>query len=191
MAKRSDKRTAGPKAGARAVPVPTRSDTVTVAALIELDQWRRYELGVEALCELICDILVSLTQAAELDKSAARRASTDFAQRFSGFSLAVANPTVMLNMDGWVPPMSTGRLLWMCLKRVLEFTEALSERDSTAHWRQIHEIVEAWRDAWGDDKRAQIAQARFSTLTGITRGHQNKLHYMHEALVKALSEVQA
>ena len=180
MAKRINKRLTLPKTGVRAVPT-----------VIEIDQWRRYELGVEALCELICEILSSLAQMGELEQAAAKKVSSSFAQRFSGISLAVANPAVMLDMDGWVPPMTTGRLLWMCLKRVLEFTQALSERDPKAYWHQLHDIVEAWRDAWGDDRRAQIAQTRFSTLTGITRRHQSKLRYMHEALVKALSEVQA
>jgi hypothetical protein len=192
MTKRHDKRSTRPILGLQTgQAAPTRSEVVVIADLLEYDEWRRYEFGVEALCELACDILSSLTDSAEIDQATCRRVSDSFARRFSGINLAVANPQLALSMEGWVAPVSVGKLLWLSLKRVMEFSELLADKEPTGQWRQIYDIIEAWRDAWGDDKRACMAQARFSTLTGITRGRQSKLRYMHDALIKALSVVQA
>lgn len=83
-------------------------------------------------------------------------------------------------------------LVWMCLTQATHWMNSLVRVHSKSRWEEVLETVLAWQDAWGNDARAKYAQAKFSTLTGIVRGATDDKHaYMHTALIKALSDVQA
>ncbi len=87
---------------------------------------------------------------------------------------------------------SARMLVWMCLTRATGWMESLVRVHSKTRWRELQEIIVAWRDAWGNDARAKYAEARFTTLTGIVRAAtEDHDAYMHAALIKALSDVQA
>jgi hypothetical protein len=80
----------------------------------------------------------------------------------------------------------------MCLRRAISWMRNLVRIHSNGRWEEVAEMIVAWLDAWGNDARAKYAQARFTTLTGIVRGANEEHHaYMHAALIKALSDVQA
>jgi hypothetical protein len=152
------------------------------------DKTLRYELGVEALCELASEITVGL---ASSDRLRGPDALASFVHRYWGISYASRGEHVPPSAFGTAARMRTTALLWLCLERILELTDHLGRHAGGAQWRQFHEIIHAWRDSWGDDGRARIAQARFSTLTGLTREGEARVEYMHSALVKALSIVGA
>jgi hypothetical protein len=145
---------------------------------------RRYELGVEAICQLTTDLV---TLRAENRDAAA---PADEIQRYWEISYAV--------LDQPLPDMrraakvTTGMLIWMCLTRATGWMTNLVQDHSRDRWQEVQEMIVAWQDAWGNDARAKYAQARFTTLTGIVRGANEDHHtYMHTALIKALSDVQA
>lgn len=161
------------------------------AALIagdHFDKTLRYELGVEALCELASEMTVALACSGTVRGA---DALASFVHRYWGISYASRGQHIPPSAFATPARMRTTALLWLCLERILELTDYLGRNAGGAQWRQFHEIIHAWRDSWGDDARARIAQARFSTLTGLTRDGEARVEYMHSALVKALSIVGA
>jgi hypothetical protein len=176
MARHSSKQFAKLTSGAADLAQP---DTLTMT--------RRHELGVEALCELATEILVAV---ADSDDDQRFNAPARFVHRYWGISytaLGKETPPGLRGM-GSLPALM---LLWMCLERISVLTRELASQNENSNWPQVHEMVVAWRDCWGDDERAKIAQARFSTLTGLTRGGQKRSTYLNSALIAALSVVQA
>ena len=153
-------------------------------ALCNMDDVRRYELGVEAICQLTTDVLA--ISAKNHDAEAPAR----LVRRYWEIShAALAEPLPDLAR---VARMSAGKLLWMCLTRAIDLTKDLVRVHAKERWQEVQEVIIAWQDAWGDDARAQYAQANFATLTGIVRGAKQDYNaYMHAALVMALSDVQA
>lgn len=153
------------------------------AAFCEVDSVRRYELGVEAICQLTTDVLALCAKNPDAD------APAHLIRRYWGISYAAsAEPLPDLTRTA----MTVGTLLWMCLTRTIALTKDLVQVHSKDQWHEVRETIVAWQDAWGNDARAKYAQARFATLTGIVRGAKEEYHaYMHAALVKALSDVQA
>jgi hypothetical protein len=172
----------------RALPPSGQSVAATLVSTARFDKIRRYELGVEALCELASEITLTL---AGSDSMRGPDAMAAFVHRYWGISYASRGQPVPAGVFEAPARMRTTALLWLCLERILELTDYLGRHAAGAQWRQFHEIIHAWRDSWGDDTRARIAQARFSTLTGLTREGEARVEYMHSALVKALSIVGA
>ncbi len=149
-----------------------------------LDRTRRYELAVEAFCQLSSAVLQRATRKEEAAPASLVRQYWQFSYGAWGEpapDLVASRPTRM-NM---------GKLLWLCLTRVIELTDDLVRRRKHGNWQLVRDVIIAWRDAWGDDDTAKFAQARFSTLTGLSRGTEERITFMNSALIKALSEVQA
>jgi hypothetical protein len=148
---------------------------------------RCHELGVEALCELATEILLAVAGA---DDEQRFNAGADLVRRYWGISYAALGKETPLGLRS-MGPLPAPMLLWMCLERISALTRELAMQNENSNWPQVHEMVAAWRDSWGNDERAKIAQARFSTLTGLTRGSQKRAAYLNSALIAALSVVQA
>jgi hypothetical protein len=153
-------------------------------ALCNIDEVRRCELGVEAICQLTTDVLAISAKDHDIE------APMHLVRRFRGIcSAASLEPLPDLARAA---RMSAGMLLWMCLARAIELTKDLVRVHAKDRWQEVQEMIVAWQDGWGNDARAKYAQARFTTLTGIVRGaKQDYSAYMHAALVMALSDVQA
>ena len=161
--------------------------TAELASPETLSMTRCHEFGVEALCELATEILVAVAAA---DDDQRFDAAPELVRRYWGISytaLGRQTPPGLLGM-GLLPALM---LLWMCLERVSVLTHELALQNENSNWPQVHEMVVAWRDCWGEGERAKMAQARFSTLTGLTRGTQRRAAYLNSALITALSIVQA
>jgi hypothetical protein len=164
-----------------------RNGFARLVRLRSLDRVRRYEFGVEALCELTTEMLIAIGRSAD---ARGQGAAPSFVHRYWGISFAAWGSDMPEGIQG-IAPVPLQMLLWMCLERISELTHALGELKPHTHWQQVHEMVGAWRDSWGNDDRAKHAQARFSTLTGITRGSQQRGEYLRASLIEALSVVQA
>jgi hypothetical protein len=164
--------------------VVQKKGAAVCTALCNIDDVRRYELGVEAICQLTTDVLAISA------KRHAAVAPAHLVQRYWGISQATsAEPLPDLARAARV---SAGMLLWMCLARAIDLTKDLVRVHAKERWREVEEVIVAWQDAWGNDARAEYAQASFTTLTGIVRGAKEDYNaYMHAALVMALSDVQA
>jgi hypothetical protein len=152
-----------------------------------LSMTRCHEFGVEALCELTTEILMAV---AGCDDDQRLNASSALVRRYWGISYSAIGKDTPPGLRG-MGPLPALMLLWMCLERISILTRELALQNENSNWPQVHEMVVAWRDCWGDDERSKIAQARFSTLTGLTRGAQNRATYLKSALITALSVVQA
>ena len=152
------------------------------AACSQFDEARRLELGVEAICRLATEV-VELKM-----KNRDAIAPADLIDRYWGIVYAVsAQP-----LPSARTAVTTGMLVWMCLTRAIRWMKNLVHAHSKVRWEEVQEMIVAWQDAWGSDARAKYAQARFTTLTGIVCGANEEHHaYMHAALIKALSDVQA
>lgn len=148
---------------------------------------RCHEFGVEALCELATEILIAVAAAHDAQRLEARSA---LVRRYWGLSYAALGRQTPPGLRG-MGPLPALMLLWMCLERVSALTRELALQNENSNWPQVHEMVVAWRDCWGEGDRAKMAQARFSTLTGLTRGTQKRTAYLNSALIAALSVVQA
>jgi hypothetical protein len=148
---------------------------------------RSHEFGVEALCELATEILVAVSGA---DDGQRFNADPILVRRYWGISYSALGKETPQALRG-MGPLPALMLLWMCLERISVLAHELALQNENSHWPQVHEMVVAWRDCWGDDDRAQMAQARFSTLTGLTRNGQKRAAYLNSALIAALSVVQA
>jgi hypothetical protein len=161
-----------------------RNGAAVCAAFCEVDDARRYELAVEAICQLTTDVLALCA------KNHDAEAPVHLIRRYWGISYAAsAEPMSDLVRTA---NMTRGMLLWMCLTRTIALTKDLVRVHSKEQWQEVQEMIVAWQDAWGNDARAKYAQARFTTLTGIVRGAKEEYNaYMHAALVKALCDVQA
>jgi hypothetical protein len=149
-----------------------------------LDQTRRYEIAVEAFCQLSSDVL---TRASSKDEAAPALLVQQY-WRFSYGTWGEPAPEIVASRP---TRMNMGKLLWLCLTRVIELTDDLVRRKQHGNWQVVRDVIIAWRDAWGDDDTAKFAQARFSTLTGLSRGDEERSKFMNSALIKALSAVQA
>jgi len=152
-----------------------------------LTMTRRHEFGVEALCELATEILVAVVEADDEQRFNAR---AELVRRYWGISYSALGRDTPPGLRG-MGPLPALMLLWMCLERISVLTRELAMQLENSNWPQVHDMVVAWRDCWGDDERAKIAQARFSTLTGLTRDGQKRAAYLNSALIAALSVVQA
>lgn len=153
------------------------------AALCQFDDTRRYELGVEAICQLATEV-VKLRL-----KSRDAAAPADLIDRHWAIVYAVSAQTFSFERTAKV---TKDMLVWMCLRRAISWMRHLVSVHSTGRWEEVLEMIVAWLDAWGNDARAKYAQSRFTTLTGIVRGANEEQHtFMHAALIKALSDVQA
>jgi hypothetical protein len=153
------------------------------AAFCHFDDARRYELGVEAICQLATEVIEL-----RLNKRDAE-APADLIDRHWGIVYAVSAQTFSFERTAKV---TKDMLVWMCLRRAISWMRNLVRIHSNGRWEEMAEMIVAWLDAWGNDARAKYAQARFTTLTGIVRGANEEHHaYMHAALIKALSDVQA
>lgn len=148
------------------------------------DDARRCELGVEALCELAGD-------AARVLESGADEVSVRFVERFSGISMAAAGVEVPADLRERAHSMRVSKILRMCLSRVLQLTQHLTQSHGRTQWQSVHDMIDAWILSWGIDERARYAQARFSTLTGLVRGEEPHADYMYGALIEALSVIEA
>jgi hypothetical protein len=153
------------------------------AALCQFDEARRYELGVEAICQLATDVVALRV------KNRDAEAPAGLIERYWGIvDAASALPLPLARMAR----VTTGMLAWMCLTRATRWMKNLVRVHSKGCWEEVREMIVAWQDGWGNDARAKYAQARFATLTGIVRGATEEHHaYMHSALIKALADVQA
>ena len=159
-----------------------KNGAAVCAAFFQFDDARRLELGVEAICRLATDV-VELTV-----KNRDAEAPADLIDRYWGILYAVSAQPPLLPRKR----VTTGMLVWMCLARAIRWMKSLVRVHSKDRWQEVQEMIIAWQDAWGNDARAKYAQARFTTLTGIVRGANEEHHrYMHTALIKALSDVQA
>ena len=153
-------------------------------ALCNIDEVRRFELGVEAICQLTTDVLAISA------KNHDTEAPAELVQRYWG--ICHASSAEPLPDLARAARMSAGMLLWMCLTRAIDLTKDLVRVHAKDRWQEVQEVIVAWQDAWGNDARAKYAQASFTTLTGIVRGATEDYNaYMHAALVTALSDVQA
>ena len=153
------------------------------AVFCRFDDTRRYELGVEAICRLATDV------GALMVKNPEAKAPAELIERYWEIVHAVSDRAPLP-----LPRMSVtqGMLVWMCLTQATRWMDNLVRVHCKARWEEVREMIVAWQDAWGNDARAKYAQARFSTLTGIVREATDEQHaYMHTALIKALSDVQA
>jgi hypothetical protein len=167
----------------RRILVP-KNGAAVCAAFCEVDVARRYELAVEAVCQLTTDVLMLCA------KSPDAQAPAHLIRRYWGISHAASaeQPSDLVRTGN----MTAGMLLWMCLTRTTALTKDLVRIHSKEQWQDVQEMIIAWQDAWGNDARAKYAQARFATLTGIVRdAKQEYSAYMHAALLMALSDVQA
>lgn len=152
------------------------------AALCEFEAARRYELGIESLCRLAADAAALSLKNREAD------APAQLIERYWGIIHAVSARPLPLAHRG----VAAGMLVWLCLTHAIRWIENLARLKSNGPWEEVREMIVAWQDAWGTNARAKYAQARFTTLTGIVRGAAEEHHvYMHGALIKALSDVQA
>jgi hypothetical protein len=152
------------------------------AAICQFDDVRRYELGVEAICQLATEVVASRVK----NRDAA--AGADLIDRYWGIIYAVSAQPLPLAHKA----VSTDMLVWTCLTQATRWMKDLVRVHSRGRWEEVQEMIVAWQDAWGNDARAKYAQARFATLTGIVRGATEEHDvYMHGALIKALSDVQA
>jgi hypothetical protein len=152
------------------------------AALCQFDEARRCELGVEAICQLATEVVALRV------KNRDAKAPADLIDRYWGIIYAVSAEPLPLAHKA----VTTGMLVWMCLTHAIRWMKDLVRVHSKGRWEEVREMIVAWQDAWGNDARANYAQARFATLTGIVRGATEEHHaYMHSALIKALSDVQA
>ena len=168
-----------------AVPrMPRPPGAVVCTKLCALDQTRRYELAVEAFCQLSSKVL---ERAIRKDEAA----PAFLVQQYWKFSYGAWGEPAPDMVASRPTRMNMGKLLWLCLTRVIELTDDLVRRRQHGGWQLVRDVIIAWRDAWGDDDTARFAQARFSTLTGISRGDEERITFMNTALIKALSEVQA
>ncbi len=149
-----------------------------------IDQTRRYELAVEAFCQLSSEVL---QRACRKDEAA----PTLLVQQYWRFSYGTWGEPAPEIVASRPTRMNMGKLLWLCLTRVVELTDDLVRLKQHGNWQLVRDVIIAWRDAWGDDDSAKFAQARFSTLTGLSRGNEERSTYMNSALIKALSEIQA
>jgi hypothetical protein len=150
----------------------------------EMAEVRRYELAVEALCELV-------TETVPLLGKGDYRLQPNFMVRLAGISMAAWGDRLPDDMSRWIYPVRWSMFLWMCLSRILELTEQLAVSHPRAQWHQVHDTIISWRDSWGDDSRARYAQARFATLTGLAQGKEDRATFLHESLLKVLCDVQA
>jgi hypothetical protein len=159
----------------------------SVAGLIgsrHLDDARRCEFGVEALCELAGD-------AARVLENGGDEVTAHFVERFSGISMAAAGVAVPADLRERTHSMRVSRILRICLSRVLQLTQHLTQSHSRTQWQSVHEMIDAWINSWGNDDRARHAQARFSTLTGLVQGREPRADFLYAALIEALSVIQA
>jgi hypothetical protein len=153
------------------------------AELCQFDEARRYELGVEAICELATDVVALRL------KNRDAKVPAGLIERYWGIINAASPVALPLARTAQV---TTGMLAWMCLTRAIRWMKNLVSVHSKGRWEEVQEMIVAWQDAWGNDARAKYAQARFTTLTGIVRAATEEHDvYMHSALIKALSDVQA
>jgi hypothetical protein len=160
-----------------------KNGAVLCAAFCQFDEVRRFELGVEAMCRLATDVVALIV------KNRDAEAPADLIDRYWGIIYAVSDQTLP---SARMAKVTTDMLVWMCLKCATGWMKDLVRAHSKVRWQEVQEMIVAWQDAWGNDARAQYAQARFATLTGIVRKSDEKHDaYMHAALVKALSDVQA
>jgi hypothetical protein len=159
-----------------------KNGAAVCAAFFQFDDAHRLELGVEAICQLAIDVVELRV------KNRDAIAPADLIDRYWGIVYAVsAQP-----LPSARTAVTTGMLVWMCLTRAIRWMKNLVHAYSKGRWEEVQEMIVAWQDAWGNDARAKYAQARFTTLTGIVRGaNEEHLTYMHSALIKALSDVQA
>ncbi len=164
-----------------------QSGSTVVGRMVDasaMGEIRRYELGVEALSELAAET-VPMLGTGDYHRQPA------LMMRLAGISMSAWGEEVPHDMTQWVYPVRWSMFLWMSLSRILELTEHLAVRRPKAQWQQVHDAITAWRDSWGDDHRALDAEARFSTITGLTRGTESRVAFLHTSLVKMLSGVQA
>jgi hypothetical protein len=153
------------------------------AAFCQFDEVRRLELGVEAICQLATDVVALRV------KNRDAEAPADMIERYWAIIYAVSDQPLP---SARMAKVTTDMLVWMCLTRAIRWMKNLVRIHSRSRWEEVQEMIVAWQDAWGNDARAKYAQARFSTLTGIVRGATEEHRaYMHSALIKALSDVQA
>ena len=151
------------------------------AALCQFDDARRFELGVEAICQLTTDVVALRVKHRDAE------APGDLIDRYWGILYAVSALRPLQHMV-----VSTDMLVWMCLTRAIRWMNNLVRVHSEGRWEEVQEMIVAWQDAWGNDARAKYAEARFTTLTGIVRGATEEHDaYLRAALIKALSDVQA
>jgi hypothetical protein len=153
------------------------------AAFCRFDEVRRFELSVEAMCRLATDVVALKA------KNRNAEAPADLIDRYWGIIYAVSDQPLP---SARMAKLTTEMLVWMCLTRAIRWMKYLVRAHSKGRWQEVQEMIVAWQDAWGSDARAKYAQARFSTLTGIVRGATEEHRaYMHGALIRALSDVQA
>ena len=153
------------------------------AAFCQFDEVRRFELGVEAICQLATEV-VALRM-----KNRGAAAPADLLDRYWGIIYAVSDQPLP---SARMAKVTMDMLVWMCLTRAIRWMKNLVRVHARARWEEVREMIVAWQDAWGNDARAKYAQARFTTLTGIVRGATEEHHaFMHSALIRALSDVQA
>jgi hypothetical protein len=159
-----------------------KNGAAVCAAFSQFGDARRLELGVEAICQLA----VGVVEQRMKNRDAA--APADLIDRYWGIVYAVsAQPLPSAHTA-----VTTGMLVWMCLTRAIRWMKNLIHVHSKVRWEEVQEMIVAWQDAWGSDARAKYAQARFTTLTGIVRGANEEHHaFMHTAMIKALSDIQA
>jgi hypothetical protein len=159
-----------------------KNGAAVCAAFCEFDDARRYELGVEAICRLATEVVALRV------KNRDAQAPAELIERYWGILYAVSVQPLPLAHKA----VTTGMLVWMCLTQAIHWAKDLVRVHSKGRWEELQETIVAWQDAWGNDARAKYAQARFTTLTGIVRGAtQEHDAYLHAALIKALSDVQA
>jgi CO dehydrogenase/acetyl-CoA synthase gamma subunit (corrinoid Fe-S protein) len=163
---------------------PSQKNGATVSAEFRrFDDARRYELGVEAICQLAAEVVALRVKTREA------KAGADLIDRYWGIIYAVSAESLPLASNFKV---TKDMLVWMCLTRAISWMKNLVRVHSKSRWEEVQEMIVAWQDAWGNDARAQYAQAKFTTLSGIVRGaNEEHQSYMHTALIKALSDVQA
>jgi hypothetical protein len=160
-----------------------KNGAAVCAAFCRFDDARRYELGVEAICRLATDVGTLIV------KNPEAMAPAESIERYWGIVHAVsAQPPLPLTRMS----VTMGKLVWMCLTQATRWMNSLVRVHSKDRWGEVVEMILAWQNAWGNDARARYAQAKFSTLTGIVRAATDEKHvFMHTALIKALSDVQA
>src|SRR5260370_16813899 len=160
---------------ARGRSVEQKKGAAVGTALCNMDDVRRYELGVEAICQLTTDVLAISAKNHETE------APAHLVRRYWGISHAASAEALP---DLARPArMSAGMLLWMCLTRAIDLTKDLVRVHAKDRWQEVQEVIVAWQDAWGNDARAKYAQASFTTLTGIVPGtKENYTPYLHPPL---------
>jgi hypothetical protein len=152
------------------------------AAFCQFDEARRHELGVETICRLATEVVALRVKEGDAE------APAELIDRYWGIIYAVSAQPLPLAHEA----VTTGMLVWMCLTYAIGWMNDLVHVHSKGRWEEVREMIVAWQDGWGNDARAEYAQARFATLTGIVRGAtEGHQAYMHSALIKALSDVQA